>query len=56
MKKNIIYFVAVTAYVFASCSSEDMAVQKSAALTFDTESYIKVWKDANIQVSIEKEK
>lgn len=56
MKRPIVYFIAVTALVLASCSSEEIVVEKTAILPFNKMDYIKVWRDANIQANFRKEK
>jgi hypothetical protein len=56
MKRPIVYFIAVTALVLASCSSEEIVVEKTATLPFNKMDYIKVWRDANIQANFRKEK
>jgi hypothetical protein len=56
MKRPIMCFIAVTALVLASCSSEEIVVEKTATLPFNKMDYVKVWRDANIQANFRKEK
>jgi hypothetical protein len=56
MKRPIMCFIAVTALVLASCSSEEIVVEKKATLPFNKMDYIKVWRNANIQANFRKEK